>query len=412
MEPDTNVPKTRKRLELSDKPSIAVLPFVNMSDDPEQEYFSDGVTEDIITAISRIRWVLVTARNSTFSYKGQSPDVRQVASDLGVRYVLEGSVRKARNRVRISAQLIDGETGKHIWAERYDRDLEDIFAVQDEITQTVVGAIEPELTKAELRRAKTERPENLDVWDLCQRGWWHRFQHTKEDFAQARQYFQRTIDLDPEFGSAYAGLAEVLAMEVIFRFTDTLVEHREEAVRAARKGVELDPEDARARISLGRAFVAAARPDKAIREFETAIKINPHYAIAHYQIGLAYLNLGRTEEGIPHIETAIRLSPNDIYMGAFLARLGQGYLALRKYEKAVEFSREALRHKITQWPANAYEVSALGHLGRREEAREALRELLRRKPGLKVSHLREGFISVAPSGLEDFFDGLRKAGLE
>ena len=412
MEPDTNVAKVSKGLKLPDKPSIAVLPFVNMSGDPEQEYFSDGVTEDIITAMSRIRWVLVTARNSTFSYKGQSPDVRQVASDLGVRYVLEGSVRKARNRVRISAQLIDGATGKHVWAERYDRDLEDIFAVQDEITQTVVGAIEPELTKAELHRAKTARHKNIDVWDLCQRGWWHRFQTTKEDFDQARQYFQRTIDLDPEFGSAYAGLSEVLTMEVIFRFTDTPMEHSERAVRAARKGVELDPEDARTHISLGRAFLATAQYDKAIREFKTAIKINPHYAIAHYQIGVVNIHVDRTEDAIPHLETAIRLSPNDIYMGVFLARLGQAYLALRQYEKAVEFSREALRHKITQWPANAYEVSALGHLGRREEAREALRELLRRKPGLRVSHLEEGFLSVGTDHIEDFLDGLRKAGLK
>jgi adenylate cyclase len=399
-------------LPMPDKPSIAVLPFMNMSGDPEQEYFSDGVSEDIISALSRVRWFLVCARTSTFSYKGQSQDVRQVSSDLNVSYVLEGSVRKAGNRVRISAQLIDGASGKHIWAERYDRDLEDIFAVQDEITQTVVGAIEPELAKAELLRAKTKRPENLNVWDLCQRGWWHRFQHTKEDLAQARQYFKRTIDLDPEFGSAYAGLGEVLAMEVIIRFTDTPVEQGEEAVQAARKGVELDPEDARARISLGRAFIAAARPDKAIRECKTAIMINPHYAMAHYSMGQAYLISGRAEEGIPHLDTAIRLSPNDIYIGPFLARLGQAYLALRQYEKAVEFSREALRHKITQWPANAYEVSALGHLGRREETREALRELLRRKPGLKVSHFKEGFTSVAPDHLHDFLNGLSKAGLK
>ncbi len=394
-----------------DKPSIAVLPFVNMSGDPEQEYFSDGVTEDIITALSKIRWFLVIARNSTFSYKGKSPDVRQVASDLGVRYVLEGSVRKAGNRVRISAQLIEGSTGNHVWAERYDHDLDDIFAVQDEITRTVIGAIEPELTKAELRRAKMKRPENLDIWDLCQRGWWHRFQHTREDFVQARQYFQRTIDLDPKFGSAYAGLSEVLSFELIFRFTDTPLEHGKKAVQAAQKGVELDPEDVIARIALGRAFFAIGRPDKAIRECKTAIKINPHSAMAHLQLGTAYLQSGRAEESIPHIETAIRLSPNDLLMGPFHARLGQAYLALKEYEKAVEFSREALCHKMTQWPVNTYEVSALGHLGRGEEAREALSELLRRKPGLKVSDLREGFISVAPDNTEDFLDGLRKAGL-
>jgi tetratricopeptide (TPR) repeat protein len=182
-------------------------------------------------------------------------------------------------------------------------------------------------------------------------------------------------------------------------------------VQAAQKGVELDPEDMIARIALGRAFFAIGRPDKAIRECKTAIKINPHSAMAHFQLGTALLHSGRSEESIPRIETAIRLSPNDLFMGPFHARLGQAYLALKDYEKAVEFSREALRHKITQWPVNTYEVSALGHLGRGEEAREALSELLRRKPGLKVSDLREGFISVAPDNTEDFLDGLRKAGL-
>jgi len=403
--------KARMASPFSDKPSIAVLPFVNMSGDPEQEYFSDGVTEDIITALSKIRWFLVTARNSTFSYKGKSPDIRQVASDLGVRYVLEGSVRKAGNRVRISAQLIEGLTGNHVWAENYDRELVDIFEVQDEITRTVIGAIEPELTKAELRRAKMKRPENLDAWDLCQRGWWHRFQHTREDFVQARQFFLQTIDLDPQFGLAYAGLSEVFSYELMLDFTDTPSEHGEAAIKAARKGVELDPEDTRARISLGRAYIATRRLHKALHEFKTVIKINPNYAIAHYELGVAYLYSGQAKEGLSHIETAIRLSPTDLYMGPFLARLGEAYLNLKEYDKAVDYSREALCHKMVQWPVNAYEVSALGHLGNLEEAREALSELLRRKPGLTVSHLKDQYVSISPDSMEDFLNGLRKAGL-
>jgi len=194
-------------LPLSDKPSIAVLPFVNMSGDPEQEYFADGISEDIITALSRIRWFLVIARNSSFSYKNTSPDVRDVARDLDVRYVLEGSVRKAGGRVRVTAELIDASVGSHIWAERYDRDLADIFAVQDEITQTVVGAIEPELSCAEQERARQKPPDNLDAWDFYQRGQWHFNRITPEDLARAKVMFQRAMDLDPGFGAAYAGLA-------------------------------------------------------------------------------------------------------------------------------------------------------------------------------------------------------------
>jgi len=394
-----------------DKPSIAVLPFVNMSGDQEQEYFSDGVTEDIITALSKIRWFLVTARNSTFAYKGKSVDVRQVANELGVRYVLEGSVRKAGNRVRISAQLIEGPTGNHVWAENYDRELADVFEVQDEITRTVIGAIEPELTKAELGRVKMKRPENMDAWDLCQRGMWYRYQNTKEGYAQARQYFHRAIDLDPQLGLAYAGLSEALSYEIIFHFTEAPTEHGDEAIQAARKSIELDPEDARARISLGRAYIAIGQAQKAIPESQIALKMNPHSATAHYQMGAALVISGRAEESISYLETAIRLSPKDIYMGPFLARLGQAYLALKDYEKAVKYSRDALRHPTTSWHVNTYEVSALGSLGHLKEAREALSELLRRRPGLKISHLKEGFVSLAPNNVQDFLDGLRKAGL-
>jgi TolB-like protein len=192
----------------AEKPSIAVLPLANMSGDPDQEYFADGVTEDIITALSRIRWFFVIARQSTFAYKGRSVDVRAVAKDLGVKYVLEGSVRKAGNRIRVTAQLIDGKAGKHVWASRYDREYEDVFAVQDEIAETIVGAVEPELGKAERERAKAKRPENLDAWDLYQRGLWHLYRYTKEDLEEAKRLFRRAAELDPGLGVAFSGLAE------------------------------------------------------------------------------------------------------------------------------------------------------------------------------------------------------------
>ncbi len=238
--PDTKPP------ELPIKPSIAVLPFKNLSGDPEQEYFSDGITEDIITALSRIRQFFVIAANSTFAYKGTSPDVRQVSKELGARYILEGSVRKSANRVRISAQLIDGTTGNHVWAERYDRDLEDVFAVQDEITQTVVGSIEPELLKSELHRARIKPPENLHARDCYYRGMWHLNRRTKEDLTEARRLFERATELDPNFGPAYVGIVTTYRQQRTSGYTKR---NSESAFRAARKAVELDDEDSSAHLA-------------------------------------------------------------------------------------------------------------------------------------------------------------------
>ena len=218
---------------LPDKPSIAVLPFVNMSDDPEQEYFSDGITEDIITELSRFRSLFVTARNSTFTYKGKAIDVKQVGRELGVRYVVEGSVRKAGNRVRVTAQLIDATTGHHTWAERYDRDLEDIFAVQDELTEAITGEIEPELAKVERERANRKPSENLDAWDSYQRGLWHMWQFTADDNAKALQLFQRATDIDGRFAAAFAALAYSIFLNVAYAYTNTVADDLAAAQQAA-----------------------------------------------------------------------------------------------------------------------------------------------------------------------------------
>jgi TolB-like protein len=245
-----SVPPTAETLALPDKPSIAILPFTNMSGDPEQEYFADGVSEDIITALSRIRWFFVIARNSSFAYKGQATDVKQVAQELGIRYVLEGSVRKGGNRVRITAQLADGTTGNQVWARRYDRELADIFDLQDEITETIVGAIEPELGKAERERAKSKRPDNLDAWDLYQRGMSHLYRYTKVDLAEAQGLFRSAVELDPNQGPAYSGLAEAYYYEVVYGFADSVADNRERAIEPARRAVALDAEDAGARCTL------------------------------------------------------------------------------------------------------------------------------------------------------------------
>ena len=241
-------------LAIPHKPSIAVLPFTIMSDDPEQEYFSDGITEDIITALSKIRWFFVIARNTTFTYKGQAGDVKKVAEELGVRYVLEGSVRKAGSRVRITAQLIDGTTGNHVWAERYDRDLSDVFALQDEMTQTIVAAIEPEFSSAERERARLRPPGNLDAWSCYQRGLWHLFRFTEADNSEAENWFQRATELDPGFSGAFMGLATAGYYKVLFGLTNTPEETLASAFAAARTAISLDSKDAMAHWALGRVY--------------------------------------------------------------------------------------------------------------------------------------------------------------
>ncbi len=401
-----------KPLDLPDKPSIAVLPFGNLSGDPEQEYFSDGITEDIITALSRIRQFFVIARNSTFAYKGTSPDVRRVAKDLGVRYVLEGSVRKAASRVRISAQLIEGTTGKHLWAERYDRGLEDVFAVQDEITQTVVGTIEPELAKAERERAKAKKPENLDSWDLYQRGMYHVQKRTKENLDEAQPLFERAIELNPTFGAAFSGLALNYMFFVINGLTDSPEDHRGKALLAARRAVELDDEDALARAVLGYVHYGRREHEEAISDLQIALDLNPSSALAHLWLGTSLLGkFGKAEEAISHFDMAIHLSPHDPFLGPTMSRFALAHFCLGDYEQTVEYARKALRYPMTQFRANVWLVSALAHLGRNEEAKRAFAELLRRRPDFTWSLFKEGFPDTFPDLVARILEGLRKAGV-
>ena len=292
-----------------DKPSIAVLPFENMSGDPEQEYFSDGVSEDITTALSQIRWLRVIARNSAFTFKGTSVDVRKVADDLGMRYVLEGSVRKSGSRVRITAQLVDGTTGDHHWANRYDRELEDIFAVQDEITETIVGALEPEMGKAERQRAKSKQPENLSAWENYQRGLWHLYQFDAVDAAEARRMFERAIELDGSFSAAYAGLATANYVSFISGHATSPQEILADAIRDGKKAVALDDEDPIAHWVLGTVYMMKGQRDVAVAELNKAVALNPSYANAHFGLGSALAASGELNEAIEEVDTAIRLSP-------------------------------------------------------------------------------------------------------
>jgi len=299
---------TDKLLRLPDKPSIAVLPFEDLSADKDQEYFADGIAEDIITALSRNRGVFVIARNSSFTYKGAAVDVKRVGQELGVRYVLEGSVRKAGSRVRITAQLIDAATGNHVWAERYDRELEDIFAVQDEITQNIVATIGPELASAEMQRARRKDPSSLDAWDCTIRAMWHFARATHGDMEEARRFALRAIEMDPGTAPAFGILAFTHLRGVVNGWSKTPSQSIQEAYEAARKAVALDGRDANAHWALGTANLFRRRFEDAFSSYETAIDLDPNNAAAHGGLGSALAYAGRTE---PKFSIAIenRLPP-------------------------------------------------------------------------------------------------------
>ena len=401
-----------KPLPLPDKPSIAVLPFQNMSGDPEQEYFADGMVEDIITGLSRVRWLFVIARNSSLHVQGQARSTSsRSARELGVRYVLEGSVRKVGERVRISAQLAEGTSGRQLWAKRFDRELSDIFAMQDEITETIIGAVEPELGKVERRRSAGKRPDNLDAWDLYQRGMSHLYEYTKDGLQRARQYFAQAIARDPQLGPPHSGLAETYYYEGVYGFADSISDNREKALAPALRAVVLDAEDAGAHCTLGRAYYMRREYDAASRELKTALELNPSLALAHYGLGATLVFSGRAEEGIPHLTAAIRLSPHDPNTGSFLVRLADAAYFLKRYEEAAEWARRALQQPNFQWSRYTVLIAALAQLGRLDEARNCIQQLQVQRPNTSIAFVRETHLFGDTASFAHYLDGLRIAGL-
>jgi adenylate cyclase len=295
----------------SQKPSIAVLPFANMSDDAEQEYFSEGITEDIIINLSRNRAFFVISRSTSFTYKGPAVEVARVARELGVRYVLEGSIRRAGNRVRITAQLIDAETGHHLWAERYDRELADVFAVQDEIAQSINGAIAPWIISAEIQHAQRKHPSQLDAWDRIMRAHWHIRRFTREDLAEARRLLVEAIALEPANSMALSDLAFANHFEAVFGWGDALAESHARLGDAARKAVAADDSDAMAHTALAIYELFSGRHEPARRSLRLALDLNPNLAFARGYLGVTYGFGGDYESALPHLEGAIRLSPRD-----------------------------------------------------------------------------------------------------
>ncbi len=396
---------------LPDKPSIAVLPLDNLSGDPEQEYFADGIAEDLITALSRIRWFFVIARSSSFAYKGRNTDVRAVARDLGVRYVVGGSVRKVGSRIRLTAHLVDGVDGRQLWAERFDRDIEDIFALQDALTETIVGAIEPKLEKAEQERARIKKPGTVGLWDLYQQGMSALHRLTAESLPEAEARFTRVTQADPGFAAAYSGLAEVNYYKLVLGFTDRPEATREAALAAGLQAVACDREDSGTHCALGRAYTLSRRFDEAIRELQAAIEINPSNALAHYGLGAAYVFSGRPEPSLAHLDDAVRLSPQDANMGSFCVRKAQAQLYLHDYEAAIDWARRSLQFPNFQWSRYVVLISALGHLGRTAEAQSALETLRQRIPGFSARYALDYSPWVDDVHFRHLMDGLEKAGL-
>jgi len=379
--------------------------------DTDQEFFADGITEDIITALSKIRWFFVIARNTAFSYKGRPFDVKQVARELGVRYVLEGSTRKVGSRVRVTAQLIDATTGSHVWAERYDGDPSDIFAIQDEMTQAIVGTIEPELGKAERERARRKPPDNLDAWSCYQRGLWHLFRFTKADNDIAEGLFRRSAALDPGFGGPFMGLASVGYWNVLFGYTSSPNEALADAFTAARMAVSLDDKDAMAHWALGRVYTQMCESEAAIAELGTAVAINPSFAHGHFQLGWALVLAGRAEEALPHFDRALRLNPHDPALWTFLTGRAVALIVLRRYEEAADYAKRAIRHPTANYLAPATLASVLGHLGDAEGSRSALDQVYRLRPDFSKSLLRRLWVFRNEADRACFIDGLAKAGV-
>jgi len=396
-------------LALPDRPSIAVLSFTNLSGDSEQNYFIDGIAEEIIIALSRVRWFFVIARHSSFAYRDKGMDAKQIARDLGVRYVLVGSVRRAGDRVRVSTQLIDGSSGNNIWARSYDRAVSDIFAVQDDITQTIVGAIEPELSRAERERARVKARENLDAWSIYQRGMFHLYRCTREDLTEARELFRQAIAIDPELGPAYSAEAEACYYEVVYGFAASKQENREQAIEPARRAVTLDAEDAGAHCTLGRIRYLRREYRPAISELTTALELNPSLALAHYGLGAALVFSGRAVEAVPHLESAIRLSPRDPNMGSFLVRIADARYFVADYEGAVTFALKALGQPNFQWSRYAVLIAALGQLERHDEARRYLEEVTRERPDFSLAFVQNTHLFGEQDIMARFCEGLRKA---
>ncbi len=394
------------------RPAIAVLPFENLGGDPDKEYFADGLVEELTTGLAARRYFPVIARNSTFTYKGKSVDVRQVGRELGARYVVEGSVRRAGERLRVAVQLIDAESGHHVWAERYDRELREVFDVQDEIVLAVCAAIEPELRLYEPVRTRHRRAEPLDAWDAVARGMWHLTHGTRESIAAALELYDRALELDPDFVPALALKAIALHAHIYMGASDPAL--RETTLETARRAVELDPAYPYARHALGQALVLFRRLEEALAEHEKSVELDPSFALGHWSAGLPLYMLGRYEEAIERCNRAIRMSPRDPLFSRFLSTRAHAEFGLGHYEKALASCEKSVAEYRENYAPFAVAAACCGYLDRKEEARAHLEEARRALPGFSFALLARRGPSqrLDEAWVRRFVEGLRLAGLE
>jgi adenylate cyclase len=375
---------------LPDKPSIAVLPFDNMSGDPEQEYFADGIAEDIITELSRFRDLFIVARNSTFQFKGGAVDIKGVARELGVRYVVEGSVRKSGNRVRITAQLIEAESGAHIWADRYDRELTDIFAVQDEVTVSIVTAIAPRSVDAARRRSREMSDQDLNSWDLTLQAIALLGKYEKQNNARAIELLERAIKVDPANARAHARLSYAVLIGSGYGWVDDIKAARKRALDEVKMAVDLDPDDAESRALLAAMFAYFENDvDAGLAELTVALKLNPNVATAHATLGGIHALRGDLKSSAACLEKALTLSPRDEFIPQWLVNHNMGVISAGNYEEAVEIATRAIRTHSeypAAWRQRAVALALSGHL---DEAKADIARVLELIPGNSIAEVRE-----------------------
>lgn len=391
-----------------DKASIAVLPFSNLGGHSTDDYIADGLTEDIITALSAVRAFFIVPRNSTIQFKGQSSERDELAHKLGVRYLVEGSVRKSGKRLRISVKLLDTALNNQVWAERYDKNFTDIFSVQDEISQTIIGRLEPELSRAEYERSRKLPSENLTAWGLYHRAMILFYQRDQEINLEARDLYRRAIDQDPEFARAYAGLSQTYIQTAVQNFSEAAVT---DMLHFAKQAVRLDDRDYLPYIALGTAHQFTGDTNASLRSFESALELNPNSAVAHGWYGEALLAAGQADEAIAQVNRAIELSPGDPSIGPFYGRLSRAYYFLGQYQESVDWAEKAFT-KNHVWPVRAAYCAALAQFGQSEKARAALDFLREREPTISLAFVRKHLPMPHQPYMEHFIEGLRLAGLE